>query len=222
MKEYYSRMFYRAVLVATKKALADVKKRIGSRSSAGFLFLDRPIFDVNVELSIPNVSMSPSLEDVQASINRSCRSILGIAKSLTVWATPVWLHQNASHDRATDAERAEGATVFDTLAADREIVTGVLLLTGSMEGAKRQVHEYLATFRAYDWLWQGNKEVEYAAFMKADPSLADFESEIKKYVDVEREIAHIAPVHNIGALSLETAPLKYSLRSEASSWKASY
>jgi hypothetical protein len=44
----------------------------------------------------------------------------------------------------------------------------------------------------------------------------------RRYVEIEREIARIAPVHNIGALSLETAPLKYSLRSEAASWKAMY
>ena len=29
-------------------------------------------------------------------------------------------------------------------------------------------------------------------------------------------------MHNIGALSLETAPLKYSLKAEAAAWKAQY
>ena len=65
-------------------------------------------------------------------------------------------------------------------------------------------------------------QAEYSSFKARGPSLEDFEAELKKYVDVEREIAHIAPVHNIGALSLETAPLKYSLRSEAAAWKAQY
>ena len=65
-------------------------------------------------------------------------------------------------------------------------------------------------------------QAEYTAFMSRGPSLEDFEAELKKYVEVEHEIAHIAPVHNIGALSLETAPLKYSLRSEAAAWKAQY
>ena len=96
----------------------------------------------------------------------------------------------------------------------------VLLLTGSMEGAKRTVIEYLRSFKQYDWLWQGNKEQEYAAFMKSSPALSDFEGKLRLYVEVEREISHIPPVHNIGALSLETAPLKYSLRSEAAAWKA--
>ena len=48
----------------------------------------------------------------------------------------------------------------------------------------------------------------------------DFDAELHKYVAIEAQIQKIAPVHNIGALSLETAPLKYSLRSEAHAWKA--
>ena len=53
-------------------------------------------------------------------------------------------------------------------------------------------------------------------------SLQAFESELKKYMAVEQEISGIAGVHNIGSLSLETQPLKYSLKSEASSWKAQF
>ena len=49
-----------------------------------------------------------------------------------------------------------------------------------MDGAKRHVIEYLTTFRAYNWLWQGNKEIEYGSFMKRKPSLSDVEIELKK------------------------------------------
>ena len=193
------RMLYRAVLNATKRALHAIKKRVGSRASGGFLFLERPFFDVDVELTIPHVSMTPTLDDIQAAINRCCA-----------------LDPRASRRRSPcgrrPRQRARAHDVFDELARDKEIVKMVLLLTGSVEGAKRQVFEYLETFSRYDWLWKDNKEAEYAAFMREGPSLEDFEAELKKYVDIEREIQKIAPVHNIGALSLETAPLKYSLK----------
>ena len=58
--------------------------------------------------------------------------------------------------------------------------------------------------------------------MRKKPTLENFDAELKKYVAIEASIQKIAPVHNIGALSLETAPLKYSLKSEASSWKSQY
>ena len=49
-----------------------------------------------------------------------------------------------------------------------------------------------------------------------------FEGELKKYMAIEQEIGLIPAVHNIGSLSLETQPLKYSLKSEATSWKAQF
>lgn len=48
------------------------------------------------------------------------------------------------------------------------------------------------------------------------------QAELKKYMAIETEINGIASVHNIGALSLETMPLKTALKNEAASWKAQF
>jgi len=208
LREHYGRLMYRAVLNCTRASLAAIKKRVGSRSSGGFLFLERPFFDVDVELTIPSVTMTPPLDDIQAAINRCSRAILRTSKQLIVWSSPEAV--------------AQGLTVFDEIARDKEIVKMVLLLTGAFEGTKRQVNEYLHIFMQFAWLWKDNKTTAYDLFMKKKPTIEDFDAELKKYVAIEAQIQKIAPVHNIGALSLETAPLKYSLKSEASSWKAQY
>ena len=85
VRSHYSRLLYRAVLSATKGSLRKIKARVASRASAGFLFLERPFFDVNVELTIPNVSMSPTLDEVQAAINHCSRAILHVGKALPLW-----------------------------------------------------------------------------------------------------------------------------------------
>ena len=59
----------------------------------------------------------------------------------------------------------------------------------------------------------------------ADQSFAmlqAFEGELRNYMAVENEIGQIAAVHQIGSLSLETGPLRASLKSEAASWKAQF
>lgn len=38
----------------------------------------------------------------------------------------------------------------------------------------------------------------------------------------EQDIAQIAPVHNLGALSLDSQPLRHSLRAEAANWKVHF
>jgi dynein heavy chain len=102
---------------------------------------------------------------------------------------------------------------YHWIASDKEIVKSVLLLTGSVEGTKAQVMEYIDTFKKFDFLYLTDLQSEYAAFMATEPSLEAFENELKKYMAVEEEIAKIAPVHNIGAMSLETQPMKNSLKS---------
>ena len=58
--------------------------------------------------------------------------------------------------------------------------------------------------------------------MSAEPSLEDFEAELRKYDLVEQEINRIPEKHNIGALSLDTNPLKTALTQEARLWKKQY
>ena len=60
-----------------------------------------------------------------------------------------------------------------------------------VEGAKRQVFEYLQTFMKYEWLWKEDMSAAYRAFMDKNPTLEDFESELKTYVNVNTEITRI-------------------------------
>eukprot|EP00965_Chrysotila_dentata_P208102 6184516-Pleurochrysis_carterae.AAC.1 len=162
--------------------------------------------------------MTPSLEDIQTAINRCSRSILAASKEIPSW-TPVSSDAETSAGGETDSG---GRRLFDDIACDKEIVKTVLLLTGSVEGAKRQVWEYLSGFSRYEWLWKADKTAAYAEFMAKKRSFDDFEAELRKYVEVEMDVQKIAPVHNIGALSLETTPLKHSLKAEAAAWKSQY
>ena len=63
------------------------------------------------------------------------------------------------------------ATYFDMIACDKSIALVLLLLTGSVEGAKAVVREYLATFDKYAFLWQKDLATEYAKFMATNPTL---------------------------------------------------
>jgi dynein heavy chain len=203
--KHYAKLMYQAILTATKKSFNAMKKRLGSRSSGGFLFVERPFFDVDVELTVPNVSMNPSLEDIQGAINSTAKKVLKVSESLHMWGA-----------------RASGRKFYDWIASDKEIVKSVLLLTGSIEGTKAQVMDYIDTFKRFDFLYMNDLQSEYAAFMKTNPSLESFENELKKYMAIEEEIQRIPPVHNIGAMSLETQPMKYSLKAEAAAWKTQF
>ena len=68
-------------------------------------------------------------------------------------------------------------------------------------------------------MWKGNKQAEYALFMRTNPSLEAFENELRKYMDLENEIMSADPLCLIGCISLDSSPVKDSLRSEAIAWR---
>ncbi|PSC73956.1 flagellar outer dynein arm heavy chain gamma [Micractinium conductrix] len=204
-REHCARSMYQALLSAVKSSFSGLKRRLASTAVGGALFLERPVFGVDLQLRVPAVVLHPSLEEIQEAINATAKKVLQVAKQLRMWS-------------AEDGE----ATYYDLLTQDPDIVKVVLLLTGSVEGMKAQTVEYLKTFQQYQFLWVADLAAEYEAFMARSPSLEECEVQLKRIMAVEQEISLISPVHNLGALSLDSQPLKYSLRAEAANWKVAF
>ena len=208
LADHFSTTTYKAVQDCTRGSLETLKGRVAAKSLANFLFMDNPLFEVFVEMTSTGAKMNPTLDEIQSAINSCVRAVLVCSKQLDVWEN--------------DDGHGSGKKVFDVVSREKDVVRQVLLLTGSLEGVKRQVYEYLQTFAKYDYLWKGNKKKEYEAFMSKEPTLEDFETELKKYDHVEQDILGIPQTHNIGALSLETGSLKTALSKEAQAWKKQY
>lgn len=209
LRAHYNNLTYQALLSCARVSLNQIKKRVCSRDSGGFLFIQRPFFEVDVQLSVPSVRLSPSLDDVQRAINRSAVAVLGCAKSTMDWG------QLGKSDEIK-------TSFFERLGRDTEIIKVALLLTGALFGTRNQVHDYLVTFKKYDWLWKDDKDLHFRKFVASSPTIADYENELKRFMSIEKEIERIPPMHNIGALSLNSANLKSQLRNETRQWKIQY
>ena len=81
--------------------------------------------------------------------------MLGCAKHLKMWGR----------------DATAPPTFYELISRDKEIVKVVLLLTGSIEGAKQGVLDYTATFDKFAFLWRTDLAVEYAAFIATNPNL---------------------------------------------------
>ena len=126
----------------------------------------------------------------------------------------------------------------------------VLGLSGAVEIATAGVSKYVEAFNSFAFLWQRDLASEYAKFVATHPTrevgvyssfavdllsvlllssnrlllvhMQAFEAEMKKYMAVEQAVAAVPSSQVLGPLSLETLPLKSSLKSEAASWKAQF
>uniref|UniRef100_A0A7S0HBM9 Uncharacterized protein n=1 Tax=Hanusia phi TaxID=3032 RepID=A0A7S0HBM9_9CRYP len=209
LRSHYERLMYTAVLHATKSSFWALKDRLGSRQASGVLVMQRPFFEVEVELSVPHIQMNPSLEDVQSAVNRAALHILRATKKVYIWGQD---RENVKHLQSFHRQ----------IAQDKEIVKIVLLLTGAVEGAKIHVADYLKTFDQYNYLWQNDKQKAYSDFLQTNPDIEAFSNELRKYMDIEREIRNIPGVHVIACMCLDSSPLMDSLTAEAVQWKAQY
>ena len=117
------------------------------------------------------------------------------------------------------AARTVVGTFFERVTRDIEIVRVALLLTGCIQGIRNTVQEYLASFGVYDWVWRDDKDFFYKAFVTRTPSLEAYKEKLEGFDGVEAEIEAISPLHNIGALSLDTSSLKLSFKNECGQWK---
>ncbi|CAM9783398.1 unnamed protein product, partial [Ectocarpus sp. 6 AP-2014] len=210
LRKHYNGLMYRAVLACTKTSLNIIKTRAhANRNGSDTGETSVAFFELDVQLSVPSVSLRPTLEDVQASVNKAAVSVLGCSKRMYDWG------------EAGVAE-SDRFSFFEALGSDLEIVKTLLLLTGASYGAALQVFEYLRGFRKYDWLWKEDKDVQYKRFVASHPAISDYEAELAKFLDIESEIEAVPTFHNVGALTLNTTNLKLQLGSESRQWKIQY
>lgn len=107
------------------------------------------------------------------------------------------------------------------IAQDKEIVKVILLLTGSIQGTKNKINEFISKFNSFEWLWKKSISKSIKDFAKGSdkPQLSAYESEFKKFSITDGEIDKIEPCFVIGAMQLKTQNLIVGLKQYTKEWK---
>jgi dynein heavy chain len=217
--EHYNRLMYHAILTCMKNSFNLIKKKVSGGSNKGLAGLvsdgvsDTPFFQADIELDVTlptAVVMKPSLDEIQDVINNTAIAILRCTKKLMAWG----------QDRSKPKETLD--SFFEELGREKEVVKYVLLLTGSLLGAKIEVSNYLDSFGKYSHLWEKNMQTEYDTFIGTDPTLEDFDDRLTYYVSIENEIQSAPKEFSIGVLALLTGNITNSLQSLVTLWKSQY
>lgn len=89
--EYFNRQTIDALVTMTRRSLELLRKRIATASHTYGEYSDdkkmsrQPLFSSNVVLSLPNVVMRPSLDDIQQVVNQGVQLMVGITKEVYLW-----------------------------------------------------------------------------------------------------------------------------------------
>ena len=209
LRKHYNHFMYQALLNCSKNSLNAIKKRMSNKADPKTGAAGIPFFEVDVQLALPDCQLSPSLDDVQAAINISAKAVLTCNRYLYDWGQ-------------SNISKADRLTFFRTIAKDIEIVRVVLLLTGSIQGLRNLVADFLKGFKVYEWLWTEDKDKSYEIFMLTEPNLDDYSMELARFSDTEADIDAIPDRNTIGALQLVTKNIKAQLKHMASMWRVSF
>ncbi|KAG2377570.1 hypothetical protein C9374_009086 [Naegleria lovaniensis] len=214
-KIYFEERMLEAVSNCLRNSVKHLKDKISQdkRSNA------KPVFNVQLALSIPNIVLQPSLEEIQKCVNKCARVMLESTQHIFKWS------QDKSKERKN---------IFSQIGEDKTTIKGFLQLTGAIAGLSSKLNVFIAKFQQYDFLWKQDRSESISSFVegassgafddekKVPPSLEDFEKKIKYFSDLEKELQELDQYHQEGSLLVDLKPIKTALTVEASQWKFSY
>ena len=221
--QHFSHRNLDTLIRLTRLTLEKIRRRVNSPStlSYGEASLDdkrrdtRPAFKTRLLLSIPNVGMSPSLEDIQSALNDAAHLILDVFRKVYQWG-------QQREDKEPDAAVSAGAQLtasksqviakptqplrnfYNHVCEHKEVAKLMSQLSTTISSAKMLVKEALERFNRFQDLWAVDRDQQIKVFLESDPTLSEFESEIRRYELLQTEVMEEPEVLTVGALALVT------------------
>uniref|UniRef100_A0A8C2YDG1 Dynein axonemal heavy chain 5 n=1 Tax=Coturnix japonica TaxID=93934 RepID=A0A8C2YDG1_COTJA len=177
-----------------------------------------PIIKTSINLSIPNIVMKPSLDEVQQTLNRAVESIVKVMKGVGQWSKERISKVSSDTTSLSLSESVQSKNYFKSVSNNKEIIKLVSLLSTVINSTKKEVLTALESFGHYHHIWQRDKEETIKKFMMGNPLLSELESQILLVKDLEMKVSSEPEYICVGAIALYTADLKLALRAEIKDW----
>ncbi len=202
---------------------------------------DNPLFMSDLILSIPNIVLKPSLDEIQQWLNKTVSSITSTTKEVLRWGqarhTPCPPLESRRHTVASlggsrlrshyhsDSfiDRQEGKSFYRAVSEHKEIQKLSSVLSAAINSTKRVIVATIERFTVYEHLWKTEREVEMKKLMgERNPGVNEFRVEMSEYAQLVDVIAMEPDACNAGAIALDMEKLKLAMSTEARAWVVSY
>jgi len=214
LSSYYKGRLLDAFIKSTRSTLDNVKRRMTTRT-AGYDETSKseiakpPFFSSKIILQIPNIAISPSLEDIQKTATKACTLIMGVTKNVYLWG----------QDRSVKA----GFQNFGlSLSENKELIKLMGALSTVINFTKKDATEVIDNLNVFSKLWKEDREAKTKEFLETKPDISAFEAAVKEYEVVEISINEIRPIFRVGCIELETENFKLACVAETKAWKQAF
>ena len=211
VKLRYQQELYQAIVTAVSRSLRELTARLSDSSSGS-----PPLFELDVSLSVPSVSLSPSLSELEETVTSLSSLLLASSSRILDWGIDL---ESVTFKKTRHA-------FHDALTQDGSVRAAQSGLAAAVSQAKEKATEYLKSFSSFHWLWSNDPEVAYRQFVQGSavqpPLIEDFIVELHKFSAVEQSIAEVGGSDARDGFSFRTDGLKSALKHEVERWKYQY
>jgi dynein heavy chain len=201
-----------AIVLCTRGSLDLVKNRLGSYVGTPYnkSQTQKPFFKAELVLSIPNVVVSPKLEDIQSALNKKSSMIVEVSKRVYLWG----------QNRSLPEDQLKA--YYSEISNNKDVIKVIIALNSAINSMKKDVESHREQFSKWDFLWKEDRGESIKKFLESNPLLHDFENEINRLEFIEKEIMEIASSTQISSVLISAEPLKLALLTETKAWKQQY
>ncbi|XP_026153434.1 dynein heavy chain 8, axonemal-like [Mastacembelus armatus] len=200
-----------ALVRMTKLSLKTLKRRLCGTSYQKSKSESKlpPLIKTEVKLVIPSVVISPSVDEIQHTINNLVDMILEVSKHIS------WQQECSGNTTKSKSK----VNFYQEVVEHKDIKKVVVILKTVISSQKEQVTDVLKSFSHFSVIWDVDRNLKIKEFMDGHPSLIQIKSEIQHYNSIEQEVDVIKPIIMLASLELSTDPLKKALTVETKTWK---
>lgn len=207
-----------------KISLDQLKRRVAFPSALSYGETDdkrrdiRPALCAKLSLSVPNIVVHPSIEDIQGAVNDVVQHTTSVFKSVYQWgqmreipAMPEALPNSTSQSMLRVGSTVETTMknpylkdMYKMVVEHKEVAKLISMLSSSFMSAKTQVTQCIEQFNKYQVLWAVDREQNMKTFLAEEKTLSDFEAQIKTYEALETQVMEEPDRVVVGSLALMT------------------
>lgn len=238
----YEQMLIEAQVKLVRSALEGMRKRLAvkmvSYGETKHEKINYPLFEADLILSIPDIIMTPSLDDIQKGLNTAVNHILCITKAVYRWGQireQPHLPQDPAKSMYTRLDTRNHVPVqmspdrtglknFHRLVCEnKEIQKLASALSSAINSTKTLKNAAAHQFTKYSHLWTMERSVKMTEFMEeVKPTVNEFRTKMSNYSKLVDEISMEPEVLQAGPLALRTEKLLFALTTEAKAWVVCY
>ncbi|XP_041817844.1 dynein heavy chain 5, axonemal [Chelmon rostratus] len=223
-----------ALVKATKSSLEALRRRLHvpkyQPSSSCSSQSAPPLFQASIQLAIPNIVLSPSLDDIQSTVNKLVSVVLSATKDIPLWTYSHLQYKQQQVEQAAGRDAGDDVPVkppvlrpLDRQLAEHKDVTKLAIQLSSVVSSLRaQAADTLNELAHFSTLWIQDPEEQVQAFLQSDPSLTEFSSQISFYSMLEVQISELPVFRLVGSVLFDTERLKLALTQECRVWKRAF